>query len=44
MTTKGIAVFWDAAPYSPVEVHRRFGGMYYLHLQGRRVTQIGKQQ
>jgi hypothetical protein len=32
-------VFCVATPCSPVEVHRRFGGMYHLHLQGRRVTQ-----
>jgi hypothetical protein len=44
MTMKGTAVFWDAVPYSPVEVHQRFGGMYYLHLQGRRVSQAGNQQ
>jgi hypothetical protein len=29
-------IFWDA---TPVEVHRRFGGMYFLHLQARRVSQ-----
>jgi hypothetical protein len=26
-------------PYSPVEIRRRFGGIYCLHLQGRRVSQ-----
>jgi hypothetical protein len=27
-------------PYSPVEVYRRFGGMYWLHVPGRRVSQV----
>jgi hypothetical protein len=30
-------VFWNVLLCSLVEVYRCFGGMYYLHLQGRRV-------
>jgi hypothetical protein len=26
-----ISVFWDVAPYSPIEVNRRFRGAYCLH-------------
>jgi hypothetical protein len=29
-----MAVFWDVAPYSPVEDDRRFRGAYCLHHQG----------
>jgi hypothetical protein len=29
-----IIVFWDIAPYSLVEVDRRFRGVYCLHHQG----------
>jgi hypothetical protein len=25
-----VTVFWDIAPYSLFEVHRRFGGAYFL--------------
>jgi hypothetical protein len=32
---KGIN-FWDITPCSPLSVNRRFGGIYRLHLQGRR--------
>jgi hypothetical protein len=32
-------VFWDITPSSPLEVNRRFGGTYRLHLQGRRMNQ-----
>jgi hypothetical protein len=35
-------VFWD--PYSLLKVYRRFGGTYYLHLQGQTVGQAGNQQ
>jgi hypothetical protein len=28
-----IAVFWDVAPCSLVDIHRRFGGAYSLHLK-----------
>jgi hypothetical protein len=31
-----ITVFWDVAPYSLVEVYRRFKGAYCLHHQGDR--------
>jgi hypothetical protein len=30
-----VAIFWDIQPCSPY-VNRRFGGTYYLHLQGRK--------
>jgi hypothetical protein len=29
-------IFWDITPYSPLSFNRRFGGIYRLHLQGRR--------
>jgi hypothetical protein len=29
-------VSWDVTPCIPVGVHRRFGGTYCLHIQGRR--------
>jgi hypothetical protein len=29
-----MAVFWDVAPCSLVEVYRHFRGAYYLHHQG----------
>jgi hypothetical protein len=32
-------IFWDVMSCSPVEVHVRFGELYYLHLQVRRVNQ-----
>jgi hypothetical protein len=31
-------IFWDITPCSPLKVNRRFGGMYRLHLQGRRIS------
>jgi hypothetical protein len=31
-------VFWDVKPYSLLKVNRRFGGTFYLHLQGRRIS------
>jgi hypothetical protein len=33
-TVRRSTVFCNVAPCSPVEVHRRFGGNYCLHLQG----------
>jgi hypothetical protein len=35
-------VFWDVAPYSPVDVNRHFGGTDGL-LQGRRVSHPSNQ-
>jgi hypothetical protein len=32
------AVFWDVAPCT-ASVNRRFGGMYRLHLQGRKIRE-----
>jgi hypothetical protein len=34
------AVFWDVAPCKS-SVNRRFGGMYRLHLQGRKIRKRG---
>jgi hypothetical protein len=34
-----ITIFWDITPYSPLNVNRRFGGTYRLHLQGRKISQ-----
>jgi hypothetical protein len=31
-------IFWDITPYSPLKLNWRFGGTYYLHLQGRRIS------
>jgi hypothetical protein len=36
-------IFWDITPFSPVEVKRRFGETYCLHLQCRRVSQTSGQ-
>jgi hypothetical protein len=30
-------IFWNVAPFSPVNVHRRFGKTYFLHLKGRNI-------
>jgi hypothetical protein len=38
------SVFYDITPFSPVEVHRRFGGKYRKHLQGRKVNQSRNQK
>jgi hypothetical protein len=43
MTMKSTA-FCNIMPCSPLEVHRRFGGTYCLHIQGQRVSQARKQQ
>jgi hypothetical protein len=32
-------VFWDRTPCSPLKVNRRFGEIYRLHIQGRRISQ-----
>jgi hypothetical protein len=32
-------IFWDVTPCSLIEVHRRFGGIYCLHIRGRKVSQ-----
>jgi hypothetical protein len=29
------SIFWDMTPCSPTEIHRLFGGMYCLRLQGQ---------
>jgi hypothetical protein len=34
------AVFWDVAPCRAY-VNRRFGGIYRLHLQGRKIRERG---
>jgi hypothetical protein len=33
------AIFWDVTFYSLVGVYQRFGGIYCLHLQGRRIRE-----
>jgi hypothetical protein len=38
------SVFWDLTQCSPVDVYRRFGWTYHLHLQGRRVIGTSNQQ
>jgi hypothetical protein len=37
-------IFRDVTPCSLVKIHRSFGSMYCLHLQGRWVNQRSKQQ
>jgi hypothetical protein len=37
-------VFYEITPFSPVEVHKRFGGKYRLHLQRRKVNQSRNQK
>jgi hypothetical protein len=37
-------LFWDVMACSVVEIHRRFGGTHYLHLQGRWVSQVSSKQ
>jgi hypothetical protein len=34
------SIFWDATPCSPLKFNRRFGGIYCLHLQGRRISSL----
>jgi hypothetical protein len=38
--TVKITVFWHVMPCRPVEVHRSFGDIYCLYLQGRRISQV----
>jgi hypothetical protein len=38
------AIIWDVMLCSTAEVHRRLGGTYCFHLQGRRVSQARYQQ
>jgi hypothetical protein len=35
--------FWDITPFSPLEVDRRFGGTYRLHLQDWRINRSRSQ-
>jgi hypothetical protein len=37
-------IFWDMTPCSQLNVNRRFGGTYHLHLQGQRNKLSKKQQ
>jgi hypothetical protein len=37
-------IFWDITLCSPLNVNRRFGGTYRLHLQGRRISWARNQQ
>jgi hypothetical protein len=36
-------IFWDITPCSPLNVNRRFGGTYHLHLPGRRINRARNQ-
>jgi hypothetical protein len=31
MNSRGLTIFWDLTPCSPVDVHRRFGGTFCFH-------------
>jgi hypothetical protein len=37
------SIFWDITPCSPKEVNRHFEGIYRLHVQGGRVSQMRNQ-
>jgi hypothetical protein len=37
-------VLWDVMLCSLVVVYRRFGRIYYLHFQGRRISRTNNQQ
>jgi hypothetical protein len=36
--------FWDITPRGPLEVNRRFGGAYRLHLRCRRINQARRRK
>jgi hypothetical protein len=36
-------ILWDITPRSPLKVHKRFGGTYGLHFQGRRISRARNQ-
>jgi hypothetical protein len=38
------AIFWDVTSCSPLKVNRRFGKIFRLHLQGRKISRAGNQQ
>jgi hypothetical protein len=38
------SIFWDIMPCSPLEISRRFGGIYRLHLQGRIINRARNQR
>jgi hypothetical protein len=38
------SIFWDITPCSPLNVNRRFGRTYRLHLQGRRISEATNQR
>jgi hypothetical protein len=40
VTMKNI-VFWDVGPCRSCKINRRFGGTYRLHLQGRKIRELG---
>lgn len=44
VATVKITAFWYMIHYSLVDVYRRFGGMYCLHIQNQRVGQANYQQ
>jgi hypothetical protein len=37
-------IFWDITPCNPLRVNRRFGGIYRLYLQGRKVSRARAQR
>jgi hypothetical protein len=44
LQVKKSSVFRDMTPFSSVNVSRRFGGTYLLHVHGRRARQASKKQ
>jgi hypothetical protein len=44
VVTMGRTVFWNVKPWSVAQVYRRFGRMYRLTFQGRRVSRAKKQE
>jgi hypothetical protein len=43
LVVMGSPIFWDMAPRRPFKVNRSFELTYCLHLQGRKISQIGNQ-
>jgi hypothetical protein len=37
-------IFWNIKPCSPLKLNRRFGGIYRLRLQGRRISRARNQR
>jgi hypothetical protein len=38
------SIYWDITPCTPLKVNRRFGGIYRIHLQDRRISRAKTQR